>query len=81
MATNDNKNKAIQAQFKKMFFKITRILCVGFGPFKLDDLLSIVDKEGFAEVPLPHHLHAKFLSRENDKLLSKTNVVDSSSKS
>lgn len=55
----ENRNRVIQRAFKKLFLNITRVICVGFGPFRLSDIASA--PEGVVEIKLPPDLNGRFL--------------------
>ena len=35
--SSDNKNRVIHKSFKKLYLNISRLICVGIGPFKVED--------------------------------------------
>lgn len=55
----ENKNRIIQKAFKKMFLNITRLICVGFGPYKLSDCAPTPGS--IVEIKLTPELNGKFL--------------------
>jgi 23S rRNA pseudouridine2605 synthase len=55
----ENKNRVIQKAFKKMFLNITRLICVGFGPYRLNECAA--EPGMVAEIKLTPELNGSYL--------------------
>ena len=62
----DNRNQAIKKSFENLFLKITRIICVGFGEFKMDELIPAGSASQCREVKLSPEMNALYLKMQNN---------------
>ncbi len=63
----DNKNQSMKKSFEKLFLKITRSICVGFGPdFKLDEIIPVDTAVHCKEVKLTPVMNAMYLQMQNN---------------
>lgn len=60
-----------------MHLDITRMISVGFGPYKLED----IKKSGFSEVKLTPEINKVFISKSQNKRLSLTKGKNTNVKS
>ena len=80
----ENKNRAVRKMFSNLHLNVTRMICVGFGPYKLDEILQTQALSGadtraaVKEIQLTPAIHALFLKQQNASSLTKTYVVDKS---
>ncbi len=73
----DNKSQAIKKSFEKLFLKITRSMCTGFGPYQLESIIPTDSKIHCREVKLTPEMNAMYIKMQNNRkgLLYKTKVT------
>jgi hypothetical protein len=79
---HENKNRVVREALKALYLSVTRMLCVEFGPFTLENLFPQGAGSGseatIRELQLSPEINAKYLAMINSRTMSKTSVVGGS---
>jgi 16S rRNA U516 pseudouridylate synthase RsuA-like enzyme len=75
LTCNDNRTGIIKKIFSALYLDLTRLICVGFGPFSLDNVLPAEKKGGIAEVKLPPEISALYHEIQNNKIVNTRTTV------
>ena len=70
----DKQPRAIQKCFQSVYLDITRMICVGYGPYRVDDLFPTGSTHGVIECKLDPKINAQYLRWLNAKM-SRTSFV------
>jgi len=73
----ENKNKLIRSAFAKLYLDVTRLICVGFGPYDKEDYLPTggSSEKGFAVVKLTPQISAMYHEIQNNKIVNSRSIV------
>jgi 23S rRNA pseudouridine2605 synthase len=71
ISTKDNQPKAVQRSLQAVFLDITRMRCIGYGPYKLDEIFpAAAEPVGVREIKLDPAVSAKYLRMLNARTVS-----------
>eukprot|EP01036_Dinobryon_divergens_P028744 gene28744-37742_t len=73
LTCSDPRSRAVRDCFGKLFLQITRLICVGFGPFDLEKLLP--DKQPIAEVKITPQLSALYQRAQHKKIVNSRSTI------
>ena len=74
LVTRENKNRVIQTCFKKLYLNISRLICIGIGPFRVDDWSGAP----FIELKLTPEVSAAYHQYQYSKVINtKSRIVGS----
>ena len=70
---SDPRSRAVRECFSKLYLHVTRLICVGFGPFDLEKLLP--DKQPIAEIKLTPQLSALYQQTQLKKIVNSRSTI------